>query len=330
VIELRAPFPWAGGKSKCADVVWRGLGHDVVNYVEPFAGSLAVLLGRPNGPGKIETVNDLDGMLCNAWRALKLKPDETAHWCDDPVSELDLHAKHSWLVGRIDVITDQLRADPHYCDPQVAGYWLNGICQWIGTGWCGVLSKKMPMLAVPGPGAGTESGRGVTSASACGLPAIGNDRGINGVSAPPCHEWFRALQARLRRVRVVCGDWKRVLGPSVLGKGKNVGGRRPCAVFLDPPYDISLRAKRIYNHDQAGLAAEVREWALEHGDDPELRVVLAGYFEEHAAHMPASWTVHRWKGARGYAGEDNDNREQESLWFSKYCLPIDQQRTLFG
>lgn len=58
--------------------------------------------------------------------------------------------------------------------------------------------------------------------------------------------------------------------------------------------------------------------------------MLAGYFEEHAAHMPASWTVHRWKGARGYAGEDNDNREQESLWFSKYCLPIDQQRTLFG
>jgi hypothetical protein len=126
VIELRAPFPWAGGKSKCADVVWRGLGHDVVNYVEPFAGSLAVLLGRPNGPGKIAS-------------------------------------------GRLSMETT-----PSY---------------------------------------------------------VSCSRGI------------------LRSTRRTC-----------------------------------LRR---------GLCI-------------------------------------RWKGARGYAGEDNDNREQESLWFSKYCLPIDQQRTLFG
>jgi len=46
---LRAPFPWFGGKSRCAGVVWSMLG-DVPNYVEPFAGSLAVLLGRPHTP----------------------------------------------------------------------------------------------------------------------------------------------------------------------------------------------------------------------------------------------------------------------------------------
>jgi hypothetical protein len=185
------------------------------------------------------------------------------------------------------------------------------------------LARKMPSLAVPGPTGGTESGRGVISASAAnsyGLPAIGNDRGINGVSAPPCLEWFRALQARLRRVRVVCGDWTRVLGPSVLGKGKNVGGRKPCGIILDPPYDVNLRAKRIYNNDAPGLAIEVRNWALEHGDDPDLRIILCGYYHEHAEHMPPSWRVHRWKGARGYAGEDNANREQETIWFSPHCL----------
>ena len=40
---LKAPFPWFGGKSKVAGLVWERFG-DVANYVEPFAGSLAVLL----------------------------------------------------------------------------------------------------------------------------------------------------------------------------------------------------------------------------------------------------------------------------------------------
>lgn len=43
---LKAPFPWFGGKSKIANEVWRRFG-DVPNYVEPFFGSGAVLLGRP-------------------------------------------------------------------------------------------------------------------------------------------------------------------------------------------------------------------------------------------------------------------------------------------
>ena len=49
---LRAPFPWFGGKSRAADLIWPRFG-DVPNYVEPFAGSLAVLLGRPTAPGDV-------------------------------------------------------------------------------------------------------------------------------------------------------------------------------------------------------------------------------------------------------------------------------------
>jgi DNA adenine methylase len=56
---LRAPFPWFGGKSRVADIVWDRFG-DVANYVEPFFGSGAVLLARPHPP-RIETVNDLHG-----------------------------------------------------------------------------------------------------------------------------------------------------------------------------------------------------------------------------------------------------------------------------
>jgi hypothetical protein len=173
----------------------------------------------------------------------------------------------------------------------------------------------------------SHAGLGVHAKLDARLPGLGNDRGVHGVSAGPCSEWFRALQARLRRVRVACGDWSRVLGPSVLGKGKNVGGRRPCAVFLDPPYDPELRAA-AYGEDAPGLSTQVREWALEHGDDPDLRIALCGYAGEHD--MPSSWTEHAWQAARGYAAEDNDNREKERIWFSPHCLPLRQQGSLFA
>ena len=90
--KLKAPFPWFGGKSRVADLVWKRFGN-VANYVEPFAGSLAVLLGRPH-QAKLETVNDLDCYVANFWRALKNDPDGVAQWADDPVNEADLHAKH--------------------------------------------------------------------------------------------------------------------------------------------------------------------------------------------------------------------------------------------
>jgi D12 class N6 adenine-specific DNA methyltransferase len=60
-VSLKAPFPWFGGKSRVSDLVWSRLG-DVPNYVEPFFGSGAVLLGRESEPGT-ETINDLDCMV---------------------------------------------------------------------------------------------------------------------------------------------------------------------------------------------------------------------------------------------------------------------------
>jgi hypothetical protein len=169
----------------------------------------------------------------------------------------------------------------------------------------------------------TSAGQGVH------LPSLGNDRGINGVAAAPCTDWFQMLCHRLRRVRVACGDWKRVLGPSVLGKGKNVGGRRPCAVFFDPPYGHEYRDPYLYAEDDPAISAQVREWCLEHGDDPELRIALCGYDGEHE--MPGTWTEVAWKAARGYAGEDNDNRERERIWLSPHCKKlVDRQLHLFA
>jgi hypothetical protein len=67
--RLKAPFPYFGGKSKIVDLVWQHFGQ-VDNFVEPFFGSGAVLLGCPH-PGHTETVNDADGLLANFWRAMR-------------------------------------------------------------------------------------------------------------------------------------------------------------------------------------------------------------------------------------------------------------------
>ena len=279
---------------------------------------------------------------CNFWRAVAAEPLEVARHADWPVNEADMHARHKWLVNQAE-FRERMHVDPDFYDVKIAGWWVWGLCMWIGGGWC-VEPKNHKHPKLDGIGKGVHSqrghnrvaevnrpdltnGRGV-HARGRHLPSLGNDRGLNGVAAPPCVEWFYELQARLRRVRVACGDWKRVLGPSVLGKGKNVGGRRPCAVFLDPPYAFEFRDPYLYAEDDAAISAQVREWALEHGDDPDLRIALCGYEGEHE--MPASWTCHAWKAARGYAAEDNDNRESERIWFSPHCLPLDTQRSLFA
>ena len=74
---LSAPFPYFGGKSRLAPAIWQRLGNPVV-YVEPFAGSLACLLARPDGAGQREIVCDLDGGISNFWRAVTAEPDTVA------------------------------------------------------------------------------------------------------------------------------------------------------------------------------------------------------------------------------------------------------------
>lgn len=72
------PFPYFGGKSSTAERIV-GLFPPHGHYVEPFAGSLAVLLTKDRST--METVNDLDGYVMAFWRVLRDRPDELARVC---------------------------------------------------------------------------------------------------------------------------------------------------------------------------------------------------------------------------------------------------------
>jgi DNA adenine methylase len=70
---LKPPFTFFGGKTALAERIVAMLPpHE--HYVEPFAGSLSVLLAKPRA--RMETVNDLDGDLMNFWRMLRDRTDD--------------------------------------------------------------------------------------------------------------------------------------------------------------------------------------------------------------------------------------------------------------
>ena len=71
---LRPPFAYYGGKTRMSKDIVGLIPEDATNYVEPFAGSLAVLLRKE--PHRCEVVNDLDNRLIAFWRVLRDKPDE--------------------------------------------------------------------------------------------------------------------------------------------------------------------------------------------------------------------------------------------------------------
>lgn len=191
---LKAPFPYAGGKSRVADIVWSRFGN-VDNFIEPFMGSLAVLLRRPadhfrNGY-RVETCNDANHYVTNFWRAVKHAPDAVAEWADWPVSEADLHARHKWLVRSPYAAAwrAKMADDPDHFDPKIAGWWAWGACCWIGGAWChdGTAGKRQ----LPGPNADGR-GYGLTrgdSANVAQVPHMdGTGRGQTAAGAGSDHK----------------------------------------------------------------------------------------------------------------------------------------------
>lgn len=70
---VRPAFPYYGGKARMAATIAALIPPHRL-YVEPFAGSAAVLLAKP--PSKHEVLNDADGNVVAFYRALREHPEE--------------------------------------------------------------------------------------------------------------------------------------------------------------------------------------------------------------------------------------------------------------
>jgi DNA adenine methylase len=93
------PLTYYGGKHAVAQRIVALLPPHR-HYVEAFAGSLAVLLAKPQS--EIETVNDLDERLVTFWRVLRDRPADLIRVC-----ELTPHARAEQQCGR-DASVDEL------------------------------------------------------------------------------------------------------------------------------------------------------------------------------------------------------------------------------
>jgi DNA adenine methylase len=297
-VTVAAPFPWFGGKSRAAAQVWAALG-DVDNYVEPFAGSLAVLLARPGYEGRrAEVVNDLDGLIANFWRSMALDPEAVVRAADWPVVQVDLYARWRHLEVRKPGLVDRLRADPRWCDPEAAGWWVWGQSASVGANWLHGYDAR-PQSPLNGKSLGVHS-------------ASGLDR-------------LRDVAARLRHVSVWCADWSSCVTEGALAGARQVG------MFLDPPYG-DTRAEGCYREESTTVYRAVTEWAA--SAPSAWRIVIAGYEGEHDALEALGWSARRWVPAKsGMAaradGRGKANRARERLWCSPACLP-EEQPSLFG
>jgi len=291
--RIRTPFPYFGNKRAVADTIWARLG-DVRTFVDPFAGSGAVLLARPDDhKGGREVINDADGLLVNFWRAAKADADAVIEHASGPVAEVDNFARHGALVDVRPQLAEQLRDDPEFFDAKLAGWWLKGQSSTIGSGWC--------------------QGRALRQ-----MPAVGTKSGIHAACGPDRLRW---VADRIQHSYITCGDWKRLRGRTTLGLTS--GSKSITGVVLDPPYGEGV----TYALEQKGVAAEVWDWACEVGGNPQLRIVVCGYEDERV--VPTGWTVQRSDANQRQGGSGYENHadaagraraKRETMRFSPHCL----------
>ncbi len=362
---LKAPFPYFGGKSGAAATVWEAFGA-VDNYVEAFAGSAAMLLGAPVGK-RIETINDFDGFVANFWRSIAKCPEDVAHHADWPCNEVDLFARHSWLVRQSAGLTERLHQDPDWFDVKIAGWWCWGACNWIGSGWCSGtgpwvhdgekivdtrqlpdlgnagrgINRQLPHLGDAGQGINRklphlgDAGRGINRQ----LPHLGNaGQGINrqlphlGDAGRGEHPRTAFIQDWFFKLHQRLRDVRVTCGDWGRVVKDSVTTRHGLtAVFLDPPYE---KGAMDYGAGGMGLglAKDVQAWCAANGHDKNLRIVLCGHAGEHDALLQHGWHLRTWTARKGYAltEEAMQNSKDETLWCSPHCVPVVPELDLFS
>ena len=342
--QLTAPFPWYGGKRRWADTVIKRLGPIEV-YVEPFAGSLAVLLSA--APRAREIVCDTDGMICNAWRAIREVPDQVAYWADYPTFHQDLTARRHWLTRWRDENASKLSLDPDYYDAQAAGWWVWCVSIWIG-GPAEILDRQddnQESISMRNgrPRVNTDNGGRGISAQRRNLRDLmpyveraANDRGITAqqLTLPEnawqgrvgdgtrLYPWMFALAQRLAGVVVLNSDWQSAVTPTLL-QHTSTSAKPHVGIFLDPPYRTENRMIDAYQSDLKGAsnhaATQSYLWAVKYGSAYR----IAYCCRENDFPVPEGWDAQTMSFGAIHDPERKTNT-RDLVMFSPACMPREQ------
>ena len=243
------------------------------------------------------------------------------------VHNCDLTARHHWLVEQKD-FRNRMLLDPDFYDSKIAGWWVWGISAWIGGGWCKYSDDKDPhnksLFDSEGNPRTTRPNlfRYGTGIHRQRPHLSGHGQGVNRlINQDNLLEYFNALASRLRQVRVCCGDWTRPTQHAA-NVSKHIS---PTGIFLDPPYPQDERDPGCYTVDSKEISYEVYKWAIENGENPNLRIALCGY--DQTFDIPNNWETVHWTTHPGYSlmgNTENQNRFRECVWFSPYCINVKQ------
>lgn len=313
-MKLRAPFPYFGYKGKISPVVWEHLGNPD-NYVEPFFGSGAVLLQRPQA-GKREVINDKYGHVVNFWRSVQTDPDGVCEHAITIAAESELHARNAACRKELENVTSLLEGDPNFHDSRMAGWWCFVQCMAIGE--CAF--ARGPWIIVDGELVHRDQADGIRRAVPCdadrGIQKSVPFHGLQGIMARReyARDWIHRLSQRIAGVRILCGDWSRAVKPTYTTQHGLTG------VFLDKPYNTHYK---VYPEADP-INQAVCAWCAENGSNPNLRIAMCGYAGTLAVDLvKLGWLEHAWVAGGGRittGGQSDENRKLERIWFSPHCV----------
>lgn len=144
--------------------------------------------------------------------------------------------------------------------------------------------------------------------------------------------YFRQLQDRMQRTRIMCGDFERALRPSVTTQ------HGLTSIFLDPEYDGHEDKYASKGEEQEGVFARCARRATEIVNADlgrgKIRLIMCGYHGDFDVPEPYTPSKGRYKGERlaweevawkssGYGERSEQGREnqaRERMWCSPHCL----------
>ena len=209
------PVTYNGKKTNAAKQIWELLG-DPKHYIEPFAGSCAVLLSRPHDyTQRYETINDYDAYLANLLRAIKLDPEKLFEHVDaTPANKIEFAALRKEARTEEENLRELIEADRTYCDIDTAAQYYAMLC--------GSFPGSSGLMAIPHTH--------VRLPYREGLKTI-----------------FEQIAKRFRYVCIHAASWETLVTNAQL--------LSPTAIYLDPPYDKTERVYRQRNRVSADVEA---------------------------------------------------------------------------